>query len=183
VTHPPQRNLDEWDRLGARRRVVGIGGLDAHQFGRRVGGLVIRPMGYARSFRQLRTHVLTEEPLTRDLHHDRRQVYGALREGRCYIAANAVAPARGFRFWATGPGGELPMGGEGRVADGPWDLHARLPRPARVRLLRDGEELTHADTPALAHRASEPGVYRVQATLEAHGSERTWILSNPIYLR
>ena len=183
VTHPPQRNLDEWDRLGAHRRVVGIGGLDAHQFGRRVGGHVIAPMGYARSSRQLRTHVLTEEPLTRDLDHDRRQVYGALREGRCYIAANAVAQGRGFRFSATRRGGELQMGSEGTAVDGPWDLHARFARPASVRLLRDGDELTRAHTPARAHRAPGPGVYRVEARLEAHGSERTWILSNPIYLR
>ena len=183
VTHPPQGNLDEWDRLGARRRVVGIGGLDAHQFGRRIGGHVIRAMGYARTFRQLRTHVLTEGALTGELDHDRRQVYGALREGRCYIAASAVAPARGFRFWAAGAGGELPMGGEGAAADGPWDLRAELPRPAAVRLLRDGEEVTRAQTPTLAHRASGAGVYRVEARLEAHGRERTWILSNPIYLR
>ena len=29
----------------------------------------------------------------------------------------------------------------------------------------------------------EPGVYRVEARLEAHGRERTWILSNPIHIR
>ena len=182
VTHPPQGNLDEWDRLGARRRVVGIGGLDAHQFGRRIAGRVIRPMGYARSFRQLRTHVLTAEPLTHDLEHDRAQVYGALREGRCYIAANALAPARGFRFWAIAPGGELEMGAEGEASAGPWDLHAEMPRQASVRLLRDGRVLTQAHATALAHRATGPGVYRVEARLDAHG-ERTWILSNPIYLR
>lgn len=183
VTHPPRRNLDEWDRLGARRRVVGIGGLDAHQFGRRIGGKVIRPMGYARSFRQLRTHVLTDEPLTGAVDHDRRQVYDALRAGRCYIAANAVAHAGGFRFWASGPRGELAMGAEAPASDGPWDLHATLPRPAAVRLLRDGREVTRADTPALAHRASGPGVYRVEVRRVAYGTERTWIVSNPIYLR
>ena len=30
---------------------------------------------------------------------------------------------------------------------------------------------------------TEPGVYRVEAYRDAHGRERTWILSNPIYLR
>lgn len=183
VTHPPQGNLDEWDRLGARRRVVGIGGLDAHQFGRRIAGRVVRPMGYARSFRQLRTHVLTRASLTGDLDHDRRQVYEALREGRCYIAASAVAPAAGFRFSAACPAGELSMGAEAAEADGPWDLRAELPRPAAVRIVRDGQEITGARAPALAHRAPGPGVYRVEARLEARGSERTWILSNPIYLR
>jgi hypothetical protein len=50
-------------------------------------------------------------------------------------------------------------------------------------LLRDGSELTSAEAPVLAHRVDGPGVYRVEARLEAHGAERTWIVSNPIYLR
>ena len=60
----------------------------------------------------------------------------------------------------------------------------RLPRPARVRLVRDGREVAAATASArLEHEAAEPGVYRVEAYLDAHGRERTWILSNPIYLR
>ena len=183
VTHPPQRNLDEWDRLGARRRVVGIGGLDAHQFGLRIGGRVIRLMGYERSFRQLRTHLLTDGALTGDLEHDRRLVYGALRAGRCYIAAHSVAPARGFRFWAARGGGALPMGGEDAASAGPWDLHAALPRPAAARLLCDGREVARTDGARLNHRVAAAGIYRVEAHLETHGRKRTWILSNPIYLR
>jgi hypothetical protein len=180
VTHPPEHNLREWDRLGTRRRVVGIGGLDAHQFGRRVGGRAIRAMGYARSFRQLRTHVLVAEPLTGEVEHDSRQVYGALEAGRCYIAAHAVAPARGFRFRAVG-GVELEMGGEAPAAE--CELRVTLPEAADVRLLRDGQEVARAQGDALAHEVSEPGVYRVEARREAFGAERTWILSNPIYLR
>lgn len=184
VEHPPQRNLAEWDRLGARRRVVGIGGLDAHQFGRRIGGRVVRLMSYARSFRQLRTHVLCERPPTGALNHDRQLVFDALRAGRCYIAAHHVAPARGFRFFAERPGGaRVEMGGEAPAADG-FTLHALLPRPADVRLLRDGEQVARLPSaPALVHRVERPGVYRVEARLRSRGSERTWILSNPVYLR
>ena len=36
LDHPPQRNLEEWDRLCRRRRCVGLGGADAHQIGIRV---------------------------------------------------------------------------------------------------------------------------------------------------
>ena len=150
MRHPPERNLREWDRLNRTRRVVGIGGIDAHQFGRRVlGRWVVRPMGYARSFRQLRTHVWCRELPTGELEHDRAQVYDALREGRCYIAADALAPARGFR----------------------WDgSRAELPRPAEIRFVRDGEliETVHAA------EASNPGADRVEARLDG----RTWILSN-----
>ena len=40
LEHPPQRNMSEWDRLCSSRRVVAIGGLDAHQIGKRVGPFV-----------------------------------------------------------------------------------------------------------------------------------------------
>jgi hypothetical protein len=182
LDHPPEGNVRGWERLCEERRVTAVGGLDAHQFGLRVGPLVpLRLMSYKRSFRQIRTHVLCEEPLSGELEHDREQVYGALRAGRCYIAVDALGEARGFRFWAEGPAGTLPMGAEGGV--GSWTLHALVPRPAKLRLLRDGAELASADAPALVCRVTEPGVYRVEATLDAHGAERTWVISNPIYLR
>src|SRR3954454_11312260 len=58
IDHPPWENVVEWERMCASRRVVALGGLDAHQIGRRVRGRVLRLMGYERSFRQLRTHVM-----------------------------------------------------------------------------------------------------------------------------
>jgi hypothetical protein len=181
IDHPPERNLREWDRLCARRRVPAIGGLDAHQFGKRVGPVVLRAMGYARSFRQLRTHVLCEEPPSGDLEHDRAQVYDALREGRCFLAVDAHAPAHGFRFWAEGDGGEVAMGAEAPA--GRRKLHAVLPAPARLRMLRDGEVIAEREAPALVVDADRPGVYRVEARLNRHGRERTWVISNPIYFR
>jgi hypothetical protein len=176
LRHPPVANMLELDRACARRRVVAIGGLDAHQVGLRVGRWVpLRLMSYARSFRYLRTHVVASEPLSGSLEHDRALVYDALREGRCYIAVDAFAPARGFAFWAGD--GTLMMGGEA-----PFDgqtLHVRLPRPASLRLLRDGAPVATVDAAELDHEARAAGVYRV----EAHLDGRTWIVSNPIYLR
>ena len=103
VDHPPQRNLDEWDRLCARRRCVALGGVDAHQVGIRVRGRVpLRLMAYRRSFRYLRTHLLVPEPLTRDLDADREAVFGALRAGHAYIAMDSLAPARGLSLLGGG---------------------------------------------------------------------------------
>ena len=178
LEHPPERNMRAWDELLRTRRVVAIGGLDAHQFGKRVGPFVpLRVMSYRRSFRQLRTHVLCGEPPTGELERDRRQVYDALREGRCYIAVDAIAPARGFAF----EGDDLPMGAQGPA--GRHTLRARTPSPARLRLLRDGEEIAATQGTALELEVEEAGVYRVEAYRRARGRERTWILSNPIYLR
>ncbi len=177
VTHPPRHNLDEWDRLASARRVVGIGGLDAHQFGVRILGKALRLMSYHRSFRQLRTHVLVPEPLDGDLEHDRSLVFGALARG-----ALLHLLARG------GAGAGLPLRGRGR-GDGRGGCvrgsgaAGFLPQPAEIRLLADGDEVARADAGSLAHVARRPGVYRVEAYLETFGERRTWLLSNPIYLR
>jgi hypothetical protein len=178
LDHPPARNLAEWDRLCGLRRVVGIAGIDAHQIGIRVRGHVpLRLMSYARSFRHMRTHVLCEEPPNGELDHDRDQVYSALRAGRCYMSVDSLAPPRGFAFEGDG----VPMGDEAAF-DG-QTLRATTPRPAALRLLRDGSEVVAVRGAELEHRAAEPGVYRIEARLAAHGRERTWILSNPVYLR
>jgi hypothetical protein len=171
LEHPPARNLRAWDELCRTRRVVAIGGLDAHQYGKRIGPVVpLRLMAYHRSFRILRTHVLARE-------RTRKEVYAALREGRCYIAVDSIAPANGFAFEA----GDLPMGAEAPAER--RTLSARTPADAHLRLLRDGTEIASADGRELHAEVDEPGVYRVEATRRHKGKQRTWILSNPIYLR
>jgi hypothetical protein len=178
LDHPPARNVAAWDRLCRVRRVVAIGGLDAHQIGKRIGPVVpLRLMAYRRSFRFIRTHVLCEEPPSGELERDRALVFGALREGRCYIAVDSIAQARGFHFEAD----DLPMGAEAPA--GRRTLVVRTPLPAALRLLRDGEEIATGEGTLLRHEVEEPGAYRVEALRRAAGRPRTWILSNPIYLR
>jgi hypothetical protein len=184
VDKPPSRNLEAWDRLCAARRCVALGGIDAHQVGIRIGDRVpLRLMAYRRSFRYLRTHLLTDRPLEREIDSDSDLVYGALRAGHAYIAMDALAPASGFRFTATGKEA-LIMGDEAKAGGQPWLLRAQVPRSARLRLLRDGEAIVSSERGvALEHQVEGPGVYRLEAYLHAKGRERTWILSNPIYLR
>jgi hypothetical protein len=178
LVDPPERNMRGWDELCRERRVVAIGGLDAHQYGKRIGPVVpLRIMAYHRSFRFIRTHVLCEDPPAHELERDRDGVYAALREGRCYIAVDAVAPARGFRFEAD----DVPMGGEALA--GRRTLRASTPLPAKLRLLCDGQEIAGGLGASLELEVEEPGVYRIEARRQAKGRERTWILSNPIYLR
>jgi hypothetical protein len=171
LDHPPERNVEGWDELCRERRTVAIGGLDAHQFGKRIGPFVpIKLMAYRRSFRYIRTHVLTDEPLSGDLNHDRDQVYAALRAGRCYIAVDAISPAKGFRFWAETADDRVEMGGEAPAGD--WTLRVDLPAEAELRFFRDGKRID-------SRSAADPGVYRV----EAHRGDKTWVISNPVYLR
>ena len=181
---PSAAALAEWDRLGSRRRVVGIAGLDAHQKGLRVGGHVLSPLPYSALFRHVRTHLLIDGELCGDVERDRAAIYAALRRGRCYIAVDAVAPARGFRFGAQrgrddGGGTTLPMGDEAAFDEGPWTIEARVPRTATLTLLGDGQPVATTAGERLEHQARSPGVYRVEARIDG----RLWILSNPVYLR
>jgi hypothetical protein len=176
TTHPPPGHLAAYDALTARRRVVAIGGLDAHQVGVRVAGHVpLRLMGYASSFRRLRTHVLVDGDRPPQLH----AVYGALREGRCYLARDSLAAPAGFAFEATRL---ARMGEEAAFTEG-TELVVRLPRAAAVTLRRDGEAVAGGWTTTLRHRALRPGAYRVEALLPRGGRMRTWLISNPVYLR
>ena len=76
----------------------------------------------------------------------------------------------------------VPMGGESDWAEG-HILEARVPLPAELTLLRDGEPLARVHGTLLEQAAERPGTYRLEARLHANGARRTWILSNPVYLR
>src|SRR5204862_6091663 len=158
----------QWVVRCVLRGVVGSACTDPHQTGiRGLGRVPLRQMAYARSFRDLRTHVLCEEPLNGELEHDLHQVYDALRAGRCYMAVESLGPPRGFSFSADG----LPMGAEAPFAG--QALRASLPRQARLRLIKDGSPIDERDGAELEHTAAEPGVFRV----EAHLGDRNGILS------
>jgi hypothetical protein len=175
---PPARHLQRWDALSARRRVPAIGGLDGHAPGIRVRGRVRSPLPHARTFGLLRTHLLCERPLSGDADRDPETLIGALAAGAAWVTCPFVAPANGARFWAErGDGTTVPMGGEGHA--GPSVLRVRLPRPAEIRLVRDGAPLHATVAAELDFDVERPGVYRVEARIDA----RLWLLSNPVHLR
>jgi PHP domain len=175
---PPAHHLRRWDALSARRRLPAIGGLDGHAPGIRVRGRVRSPLSHRRTFELLQTHLLCERPLTGDPRGDWRTVLAALASGAAWLACPCVAPARGARLWADlADGGNIPMGGE--TSAGRAVLRMRLPRPADIRVLRDGAPLREARAAELNLDVEAPGVYRAEARIDG----RMWLLSNPIHLR
>jgi len=178
---PPPHHLEQWDALCRARRVAAIGGLDAHQRGVRLRGRAFSPMPNARYFKLLGTYALLREPPTGDGEADLAALYEALREGRCYLGVDGLAPAGGFDFRGTS-GAAVALMGEEHPA-GSWTLRATAPREAQLVVIRDGEEIADERGAELELEATEPGVYRVEARLTVDGREQRWILSNPIYLR
>jgi hypothetical protein len=133
---------------------------------------------YCIAFRNSATHVLAPRL-------DEATVRAALKAGHAFVAHDWMGDATGFHFTAAGPRGEQAaiMGDEVKLADG-LKLMARLPLPARVRLLRHGKEVAISEGKAeFAFAVKEAGAYRLEAWLELDGELRPWIFSNPIYVR
>ena len=185
VAHgPPIPTLEKWDAyLASGRRVVAIGGSDAHATRHHLGPLSRVVFPYEFHFRCVNTHLLLWEPLTGTLQDDRRSVLAALREGRCYVGYDLPASTSGFRFTAHGREQIVTMGQE-IPHKGGVTLQSRVPAASEMRLIRDGVLVARwANHPAFTHTAPGPGAYRVEVYRRYLGRRRGWIFSNPIYVR
>lgn len=175
--------LERWDSLlAAGRRVVAIGGADAHGTVYRKGPLQRALFPYEFLFGAVNTHVLTPEPLSGDYGLDRFLVLNALRRGNCFVAYDMAAPTRGFTFTAHGEAGSALMGDELQARLG-VTLQVLAPRLCKLHLKHNGRVIGEWDKRAHAsYVATEPGAYRVEAYIRYKGRERAWIFSNPIYV-
>jgi hypothetical protein len=186
---PVEGTLDKWnDLLAEGRRVVAIGGTDAHAFPVRLGPLhrVLYP--YEFHFRTVNTHLLVPQPLTGEVGDDRRMILEAFRQGHAFIGYDLPASTQGFNFTAHGMDSTACMGDEVSAEKG-ITFQIRLPQPAHPPpteccLLRDGKLVkAWRDKILITHIDTQPGVYRVEVYIGYLGKRRAWIFSNPIYVR
>jgi len=181
---PFSDTLKKWDELLAQgKRVVAIGGSDAHAELYKRGPLQCIIFPYEHLFRGVNTHILTNKPLEGDYAKDCQVVLDALRQGHAYIGYDLPASTRGFRFTAHGKEGAVWMGDEVACESG-VTLQVRLPLRVECHLLRNGNKIkTWKNRDTCALNTTEPGVYRVEVYLPYKGRRRGWIYSNPIYVR
>jgi hypothetical protein len=135
---------------------------------------------YERSFRHVSTHLLMNE-LTEA------EVRDTLATGRAYVAFDWLADPTGFVYQAeqdtddTGEPKHWPMGSEVPFTK---DLHLRAEAPleATFKLFRNGQPALTQTGTTLDHAVNQPGIYRLELWLTLAGEDRTWILTNPIYV-
>jgi PHP domain-containing protein len=182
--HPMPETLQRWEELLASGvRVVAIGGSDAHALDMHMGPLHRIIFPYEFHFRTVNTHVFIPEQLTGDVPTDKKMIYEALAAGRCFVGYDLPASTRGFTFKAKGIEQSVIMGEEISAKRG-VTLQAHLPKPAEIRLIKDGKAIgIWKGAQACAYSAMEPGVYRVEVWKNYLGLKRGWIFSNPIYIR
>jgi len=184
IPHGPHpETLHIWDELTtAGQRVVAVGGSDAHAQPKHLGPIHRTVFPYEYHFRSVNTHLWVQNPLTSDLHTDRKAIMDALQEGHAFIGLDLFQSTRGFRFLAHGKESIAWMGDQILLRGGvTFQIH--LPLPAEVHLICNGRHVkTWRGRDNLTYITTEPGVYRVEAYLRARGLRRGWIFSNPIYV-
>jgi len=182
ITGPFPKTLARWDELLSHRRTAAIAGTDVHGNTYNLGPLRRAILPYEHCFRAVRTHIITSQPLKRELEHDRALVYQALKNGSCFVAYDAIGDSRGFRFTALGGGSSAAMGGEISLS-GEVEFAVSSPLKADLRLLKDGQVVARERGKILRHAAQEAGVYRVEARRKHLFKSRGWVFTNPIYVR
>jgi hypothetical protein len=181
---PDPRTLKQWDNLLASgKKVVAVGGSDAHAMKKHAGPITRILFPYVYHFRSINTHILTPTELTGDLPADRKMVLQALAQGRCFVGYDLPASTRGFRFTAQAEDGTAEMGDTASLETS-VTFHIRLPEAVECRLLKDGQIVqTWHKRNICSYIATEPGTYRVECSIFYLGRKRAWIFSNPIYVR
>jgi hypothetical protein len=180
---PSRETLAFWDKACGSRKVVAVGGSDAHGTLFKWGPLKLKPLTYEYLLNSICIHVFLKNKLSRTPEQARQEIYEAMQNGRLFIAHENLGSAKGFRFDFTSNGGDdLYMGEEAPFRIGQFVIES--PEEGYIRLIRDGIFAGQSRGKEAIFPVTEKGVYRVEVyrRLFAFGW-RPWIFSNPIYLR
>ena len=182
IIAPPKETLKVWDELSLKRKIVGIGGIDAHAHKYNlVGFLEVEIFPYKVLFKSIRTHILINEAIKKgksikDIETAKWQIYNSLKEGRCFVANDYVAESKGFRFYAEIENNKYQMGDT--VPDHK-NIKLKIFLPgisAEIRLLRNGHILETNNGIDAEFIVNKKGAYRI----EVYNEQRAWIFSNHI---
>ncbi len=178
IKGPTERTLEFWDSSNLDGKTVAIGGVDAHAMEKRRGPFKIVVFPYEYMFRTLMTHILLSKPLTGDLGKDRDMVYGALLRGNSFICNHLLADGSGFGFSVETADGWYTMGDSLQLSN-PTELRVGLPRKGVITLIQNGEPILNRRGESLTYDVTQSGCYRIEVKIR----KRSWILSNPIWVK
>ena len=182
LSAPFSEVLAKWDALLATgQKVVAIGNADAHAIVYTKGPIRHCIYPYEHVFGAINTHLVLDQPLSRDINQARRQIYDALKLGHCFVGYDLPASTRGFAFTAAS-GANRVIIGDTLTLQNAATLSVTSPQPARLRLLHNGRPITEVKGQTLQWQTTTPGIYRVEAYRRYWGQWRGWVFTNPIYL-
>jgi hypothetical protein len=182
ITSPQDETLKVWDELNLKRKVIGVGGVDAHAHKYNLLGFMeVEIFPYKVLFKSIRTHILLDTELVREnteksIYKSKKEIYKALADGRCFFANDYHADSKGFRFFAEAGDKIYSMGDSIKTAK---DIKLKVLLPvqtAEMRLIRNGETVASIEDKSAEFLVEEKGVYRV----EVYIYNKAWIFTNHI---
>jgi len=179
IIAPNGLTLNRWDEVNQIRKVVGIGGVDAHAHKHKMlGGLIeVTVFRYKVQFQTVRTHLLVPKSFESGVTVStaKQMIYDALLNCRVFISNYFNGEARGFFFGAENKSKQVTLG-EQLGLDQKTCLKVYLPAEAMVCLIHNGKMVKQEAGKEVIFNVSQPGLYRV----EVFRKKRAWIYSNHI---
>jgi hypothetical protein len=181
---PSKETITFWDKLCQQRKVVAVGGSDAHGTTFKIGFIKATVLPYDFLLNSINIHVFLNRKIFKDFKAAKKDIFEAMKAGRLFISNDRLCPAKGFKFcfWSD-DGSDLLMGEEENF-NGPGNLMVELPSRGEIRLIKDGETIITCRGMEAVYPVNEKGVYRVEVYKHVPiFGWRPWIFTNPIYLR
>jgi len=182
ITGPQKETLELWDKVNLERKVVGIGGVDAHAHKYNLlGFLEVEIFPYKVLFKSIRTHVFLDKPLNRDnsaekIKQAKKLINKALETGRCFFANDYHADSKGFRFFAESAKKKIEMG-DSINFNKRIKLNIIIPeKNVKAAIIHNGKKIKEFESDYISFLVKEAGVYRVEVFLH----NKAWIYSNHI---
>ncbi len=181
IISPPKKTLKIWDELNQKRKVVGIGGIDAHAHKLNIMGFFeVEVFPYKTLFKSIRTHLLCNTNLNKsnngfEFVQDRTEILNTLKSGRLFIS-NYCGDAKGFRFFAQDSTGIYQMGD---VLEFNPNIKLRVILPnisATIKLIKNGNLIEELENIDAEFNVETSGAYRVEVYIDG----KAWIYSNHI---
>jgi len=182
ILKPPEETLKVWDELNLKRRVVGIGGVDAHAHKYNVLGFFeVEIFPYKVLFKSIRTHVLTKNEILKSedpkqIEKSKKIIYDALECGMCFISNDYHGDSKGFRFFGEANHKIYNMG-ETIEKRGKIKFKVLVPtQMADIRFIRNGKQIDSVENNECEFIVNNKGAYRIEVYLNGNA----WIYSNHI---
>ena len=171
---PTNKVLKWWDTLNNENAYItpAVGGLDTHAFN--YGFFKVFP--YYDTFKTVTNYTFLKENLSSDFAEAKKQVLNALKCGN-NIIVNRIWNGKhdDFSFKIITENQEI-FPGEKINFDDTSVLMIKLPRKAKIKLIKDGEILVEKESKTLEFNKLTHGKYRFEAYLK----NKPWIFSNPV---
>ncbi|MBD3233773.1 MAG: histidinol-phosphatase [candidate division Zixibacteria bacterium] len=178
LTSPSDRILRIWDEFNQDRKVAGIGSIDVHAFPYKFGPFRLTIFPYKVQFQAIRTHLVLDKPLSRNLEVAKQQVITAIKECRVFISNYRWGDASEFKAFAESESSRVEIGGYANWTEG-MDLSVSVPKAGEIAVIRNNKLYERCKGKIERIPLRIPGLYRVEVKLKNKG----WIFSNHFNLR